>query len=770
MKTQHDARVTAKRSRSAARRALFALPLLTTTFATALPGLAHAAPSWPTKGLRPVAVYQFESTVDVTSSGGQPARTVIRGIAAMAVVDSDTNRVKFASVDVSQTDGTGSQPAAMPADFKASLETSFEVNRGASLTIVVDVNESEEVTNIKRSIAKQIGAMESRATAASNAAAMTASTDGFGRFNSAPTVNVVGSTMVREEHRTETDYDQLVVASDLSPDVSVDRTNVYDNNSGLLVSSDATERIAVDFGELPSNPTGPAAVTTAPGEHVTEQAVSKLTISRSEEWFRVSDMSRSTKETPMNTVVTDQMVMDAKKASAPTLGEALDAITANPDAPASSMGLAATIAGEPAKLDEVAVLLQKGAIADASLPAVTAALVEVGTPEAQAVIANEVLTRTDLSPDQMQSLAITAESVSKAVPELEKSVSALTNAGLGIGTVVPNSRNCNDPEDCLPTGGGGGGSTDLPKIPSLPYVKDWVTTIGNSFLGAEFGAGVSLTADPGPLGTHEYNAEARAHATGLILHQRIPVANGLLKTTVNQATNKRNISANLRVLDRTVYSFSRDVECGVELTGNLYTGTLPFFAVHFRVPVGPVVFEGGASAAGHLTVPWNVAARMCGPEGFASAKIEPTVWVDVRAYGGVSFLSLVAAGIEAVGTIAHTTITPRADLVWKPFVDAKPAARAMLQVNFQPLRLSVKAWLRILWWTRRWTLVNYNSPVYTWLVFNVQTENWARITTPSATLSIAPPVTLPGIGAAISNPPTSVTPTVDVVELAVLSE
>ncbi len=714
-------------------------PLLALLLGTALPGLTSAsnaalnntALNNTEKGLRPVAGYSFQSTVDLSKDGTSPARMVIRGIASLAKVNDQTNRIQLNSVEITQSDGSETRIVDLSAADQEALAESFDVVSDSS-TIIVGANEPAEITNIKRTLARELGLNEAAQIAASSTG------DAFGEFKGAPTVEDTKDAVTVTHERTTSDYTRLAIPSDLQPEIHVNQNETFDS-SGALISAGSVEQVSVDYGSLPADPQNPAAV----GESVTQKVTSTLSVVREGAGSRVRSLFGPTRQTSLDTEATTDIVASAQRASAPTVAEALQVVAADPSSPHASMSLAAAVSANPEGLGELQTALANGTVSTGEVAAVGSALAEVGTDPAQSVFASDVMTRPDLTDADRQNLAITASAFANLVPELAKALADTTEKGLSTGeqsrqierpdcdviltvSQTANSNAC--PGDGDGDGDGGPGPTVPPRF-SLPYVRDWTRQIGNNHLGAEFGAGVSLTGTPGPYGTNEYNAEARAHADGLILSHRIQIARAKVSTTVDQAAGTRNLSANIRVLGNTVYEFSTNVDCQVERSGNLYQGTLPLFNVSFYVPVGPVVFYGGASAAGHLDVPWHVRGRMCGPEGFAEASVDPQVYVQVRGYAGVSIF-VASAGLEAIGTIAHTTISPNAQLVWKPLVELTPAARFRIDLHFQAFQLKVRAWLRVLFWTRHWTLVDWSTPAHVWNLYSAETANWARLTTP----------------------------------------
>ena len=104
------------------------------------------------KGLRPVAGYVFESTVELSKDGASPARTVIRGTASLAKVDDETNRIHFDSIEVVQTDGIETHVVDLSPLHQAALRESFDVVNAEESAIVVGASEPEEITNIKRTV------------------------------------------------------------------------------------------------------------------------------------------------------------------------------------------------------------------------------------------------------------------------------------------------------------------------------------------------------------------------------------------------------------------------------------------------------------------------------------------------------------------------------------------------------------------------------------------------------------------------------------------
>lgn len=710
-----------KRASSAA----IAGPILAMILGSTLPGVmpsSSAALSHADKGLAPVAGYAFQSTVDLSSNGTSPARTVIRGIASLARVNPQTNRIQFNSVEVLQTDGNETQIVALSPAHRAALAESFEVVDGEVPSIVVGVSEPEEITNIKRTVGRELGLSADAHMAAS------ANGDAFGEFKGSATIEETDSGLSITRERSNEDYTRLSISAALDPQILVSGNETFDT-SGVLNSASSVEEVSIDYGSLPSDPRDP----TATGASITQKAAARLSIIRQGSGTRVASLFGPTRQNSLETAATTEIKSSAQRASAPTVAEALQVVEADPTSPSAAMTLAAAVSATPQGLVEVQLALANGTISNVEIPAVAGALAEVGTDSAQTVFLHDVMTHPDLTDIDRQNLAITAGAFTNPLPELATALAESTEKGLSIGESRQRIErpDCDIlDEPCPPTGGGNGGPPVTPRF-SLPYVNDWTRQIGNNSLGTEFGAGVSLTSAPGPYGTNEYNAEARAHADGLILNNRLPIARAKLSTTVDQTAGTRNLSANLRVLGANVYQFSTDIDCQVERSGNLYQGTLPIFNVSFFVPVGPVIFYGGASAAGHLGVPWHVRGRMCGPEGFVEASIDPQVYVQVRGYAGVSII-VASAGLEAIGTIAHTTISPNAQLVWKPLIETTPAARFRIQLQFQAFSLRVHAWLRILFWTRRWTLVTWSTPVHTWTLYSAETANWARLTTPPA--------------------------------------
>jgi hypothetical protein len=109
------------------------------------------------KSLTSSAGYQFDLHLEMTTEGGQPSRTSFRGRASLAEIDATTSRIQIQSIDMTQTDNGGVvRSVELSEQFRTPLQESFEVSSSDTPTLSVGQTEPEEVTNIKRALAKQI--------------------------------------------------------------------------------------------------------------------------------------------------------------------------------------------------------------------------------------------------------------------------------------------------------------------------------------------------------------------------------------------------------------------------------------------------------------------------------------------------------------------------------------------------------------------------------------------------------------------------------------
>jgi hypothetical protein len=676
------------------------------------------------------AGYQFDLRLDMASDGGQPSRTTFRGRASLAELDPNTSRIQIQSIEMAQTDNGGViRIVELAEQFRSPLTESFDVNASATPTLSVGQTEPEEVTNIKRVLAKQIALTpnESQPLATQLATIRADVTDGFGTFKNRASLARSKGKLVLKENRTEDDYTRLAIPDALNPDVVVQNTNVYNQSTGMLESSQTFEAISVDYGTLPESAQNPSGA----GARIVQTASSRMSVSKSGQGEPLTSPSESRRSVPIDTVVTDEMQSNARKASAPTFDEAMATISADPAAPSAALGLSARLQADPLAIVSLRKSLEAGSVSPELLPAVTAALIETNTTEAQLLLATSILGRGDLSAPQRQHLALTIGSIENPNPNLLVALRSakrkeLVSARIGSEPERPDPDACRiDPDDCIPVGGGGTG-TGTPPLMTFPYSKNWNQRIGNGILGADIGATIAITRNSAA--TSDYNSDVNAYAKGLILNQQFSIVDANLKTLSDRDGNRR-VEASIDVRGRGRETFTAGTGCSVDLEGNLYEGTLPFFATNFWIPVGPVVFYGGASAAGHVSVPWSVSARTCGSEGYAVGGFDPNVYVEVRAYGGISIF-IASAGLEAIGTIAKLTMSPSARILWKPTVSPDAAANFRLRMAFQPFSLKVRAWLRVLFWTKRWTLAEWSTPTLTWIAAEAQTANWLLVYRP----------------------------------------
>ncbi len=722
------------------------------------------------------AGYLFELELDVTSEAGLPARTSIRGSASLVEVDTTTSRIQIQSIDLTQTDNNGAvQPIELSTEFRTAFNEAFEAKSGTTPSLVVGQSEPEEVVNIKRALAKQIALTpdENQPVATQLAALRSDVTDGFGTFRNRVSLSRSKGRVLVKESRTEGDYTRLAVPESLNPDVVVQNTNVYNQTTGMLESSNTFEAITVDYGTVPlsaENPTGA-------GHRIVQTASSRMSVSATGPGSGVAAPTQPQRTVPIDTVVTDEMIRSARKASAPTFDEAMASINQDPQAPSSALALGARLQSDPLAMVTLRKTLQAG-IAPELLPAITAALMETNTPEAQAVLETSVLGRSDLSVEQRQHLAMSIASIDNPTPGLRAALDSAIGKELLSSEVRrperPEPTECELDPECVPGGGGPTGS-GTPPVMTFPYTHIWNQRIGNGVLGADIGAAIAITRNPNT--TNDYNSDVNAYARGLALGHNFAIVDANLKT-ISDSSGNRNVEASIDVRGRGRETFTTSGGCNLDIEGNLYQGTLPLFSANFWIPVGPVVFTGGASAAGHVSVPWTVVARTCGSDGFANGGFNPNVFVEVRAYGGISIF-IASAGIEAIGTIAKYTMSPSAKIVWKPTVSPDAAAEFRLQMSFQPFSLRVRAWLRILFWTKRWTLAEWSTSTRSWVAALAQTSNWRLVTqsnnpaiatasglkaaatiTSVSPVAIAPVTTSTPLTATISSNPTatSITP------------
>ena len=712
-----------------------------------------------TRTLASTAGYLFDLRLDISTDGGQPARTSFLGQASLAEVDATTSRIQIQSIQLSQTDDTGAvQPVELSAQSRASLQDSFDVNSGGTPTLLVGQTEPEEVINIKRALAKQIALTpnENQSLATQLAVIRADVTDGFGTFKNRASLARSKGKVVLKESRTEADYTRLAVPQTLNPDVVVQNTNVYNQSTGLLESSQTFEAITVDYGTLPESAQNP----TGAGARIQQSASSRMRVSRSGQGEPVASPNEPQHAVPIDTVATDEMERNARKASAPTFEEAMAVIATNPQAPSSALGLSARLQADPLAMVSLGKTLQAGSVSPELLPAITAALMETNTTEAQLILATSILGRSDLTAEQRQHLALSIASIENPTPDLLIAVRSAKGNEL-LTTEVrrperPDPTECELDPDCTP-GGGGPTGTGTPPVMTFPYSKIWNQRIGNAVLGADIGAGISITRNANT--TNDYNSDTNAYAKGLVLGQEFSVVDANLKT-ISDANGNRRVEASIDIRGRGRETFTTSGGCDVNMGGNFYAGTLPFFATNFWIPVGPVIFYGGASAAGHVSLPWSVQARTCGGDGYTVGRFDPNVFVEVRAYGGISIF-IASAGLEAIGTIAKLTMSPSARILWKPTISPDAAAEFRLQMAFQPFSLRVRAWLRVLFWTKRWTLAEWSTPTRIWVAALAQTANWNLVYWPNSAAIAAPP--LPGLKASVAivntPPPTQQPPT-----------
>jgi hypothetical protein len=713
------------------------------------PSLAKATPN---RSSGASAGYLFDLGLDVTTEGAQPARTSFRGRASLAEIDTTTSRIQIQSIEMTQTDSVGLvKSIELSSEFRSAFNESFEAKLGTSPTLVVGETEPEEVTNIKRALAKQIALTpdENQPVAVQLAALRSDITDGFGTFKNRTSLTRSKGKVFVKQSRTEGDYTQLAVPESLNPDVVVQSTNVYNQTTGMLESSQTFEAITVDYGTLPQSPQNP----NGEGPRIVQTASSRMSVSKSGPGEPVASPTQQQRVVPIDTVVTDDMVRSARKASAPTFDEAMATIAAAPDAPSAALGLGARLQSDPLAMGSLRKTLEAGTPPE-FLPAVTAALLETNTAEAQAILATSILGRGDLSAEQRQHLALSIASIENPIPSLLGAIRAATSKEL-LSTEVrrperPDPTECQLDPDCIPGGGGPTGS-GTPPLMTFPYAKTWNQRIGNGVLGADIGAAISITRNPNT--TNDFNSDVNAYARGLALGHDFPIVDANLKT-ISDSSGNRNVEASIDIRGRGRETFTTTSGCNLDLEGNLYEGTLPLFAASFWIPVGPVVFYGGASGAGHVSVPWSVGARTCGSDGFAAGRFDPNVFVEVRAYGGISII-IASAGIEAIGTIAHFTMSPSAKIRWKPTVSPEAAAEFRLQMAFQPFALRVRAWLRVFFWTKRWTLAEWSTPTRIWVAALAQTANWSLVNSPGSLTAIAPVSGSKAVASVVTSPPST---------------
>jgi hypothetical protein len=679
-----------------------------------------------TKTVASSAGYAFDLHVDMATDGEQPSRTSFRGRASLAELDSTLSRIQIHAIAMTQTDNEGVvRPVELSESFQVALNEPFDVNTEGTSTLLVGQTEPEEVTNIKRSLAKQIALTpnEGQTLAAQLAVIRSDVTDGFGTYKNRSSLTRAKGRVVLKENRTEADYTRLGIPGSLNPEVDVVNTNVYNQSTGLLESSQTFEAVTVDYGSLPQSAQNP----TVEGRQIAQSASSRMSVSRTGQGEPLDEPGAQRRAVSVDTTVTDDMKQNARKASAPTFDEALAAVSSDPEAPASALGLAARLQSDPRALITLRKTLEAGTVSPQLLPAIASALIETNTPEAQSILVTSVLGRNDLSAEQRQHLALSITSVDNPTPGLLAAIrSAKNNELLSTEVRRPNRP---DPTECeleLTCNPGGGGPTGPPPLMTFPYSKTWNQRIGNAALGADIGAAVSITRNPNS--TNDFNSDVNAYAKGLVLAQQFSVVDANLKTITDPSGNRR-VEASIDVRGRGRETFTTGTGCLVDLEGNLYEGTLPFFATSFWIPVGPVVFYGGASAAGHVSIPWAVSARTCGSNGYAIGSFSPNVYVQVRAYGGISIF-IASAGLEAIGTIADLTMTPTARIRWNPAVSPDAGARFILEIAFRPFALKVRAWLRVLFWTKRWTLAEWRTPLRVWTAASAQTANWGLFVFP----------------------------------------
>jgi hypothetical protein len=679
-----------------------------------------------TKTVASSAGYAFDLYVDMATDGEQPSRTSFRGRASLAELDSTLSRIQIHAIAMAQTDNGGVvRPVELSESFRVALNEPFDVNTDGTPTLLVGQTEPEEVTNIKRSLAKQIALTpnEDQTLAGQLAIIRSDITDGFGTYKNRSSLTRAKGRVVLKENRTEADYTRLAIPGSLNPEVDVVNTNVYNQSTGLLESSQTFEAVTVDYGSLPQSAQNP----TVEGRQIAQSASSRMSVSRTGQGEPLDVPGAQRRVVSVDTTVTDDMKQNARKASAPTFDEAMAAVNSDPEAPSSALGLAARLQSDPQAMITLRKTLEAGTVSPQLLPAVASALIETNTPEAQSILVTSVLGRNDLSAEQRQHLALSIASVDNPTPGLLAAIRSAKNNEL-LSTDVrrpnrPDPTECELDPTCIP---GGGGQTGPPPLMTFPYAKTWNQRIGNAALGADIGAAISITRNPNS--TNDFNSDVNAYAKGLVLAQQFSVVDANLKTITDPSGNRR-VEASIDVRGRGRETFTTGTGCLVDLEGNLYEGTLPFFATSFWIPVGPVVFYGGASAAGHVSVPWGVSARTCGSNGYAIGSFSPNVYVEVRAYGGISIF-IASAGLEAIGTIADLTMTPSARIRWNPAVSPDAGARFSLEIAFRPFALKVRAWLRVLFWTKRWTLAEWRTPLRVWTAAWAQTANWGLFVLP----------------------------------------
>lgn len=183
--------------------------------------------------------------------------------------------------------------------------------------------------------------------------------------------------------------------------------------------------------------------------------------------------------------------------------------------------------------------------------------------------------------------------------------------------------------------------------------RSWNRRLGSSNLGVEFPGGVTLISPPAYSGIYAY---AYQKATALIYGRNFSVVTGELRTY--RSGSNQIFGAYLTIggnLLRRQYETS--LPCASARSGTLYSGSVTFVNVTFRIPIFAVItLDINVRATGSFNLSYGLNINVCNPADMTvGAGITPRAWANASAS---AYLNIVVArgGATLTATILNTSM------------------------------------------------------------------------------------------------------------------
>jgi hypothetical protein len=253
----------------------------------------------------------------------------------------------------------------------------------------------------------------------------------------------------------------------------------------------------------------------------------------------------------------------------------------------------------------------------------------------------------------------------------------------------------------------------------------WNRIIGNSNLGVAFPGGTTLMSPPAYSGFYAY---AYQRANALIYGRTFSVLNGELRTY--RSGSNQVFGAYLTIggnLIRRQYEVT--LPCAASRSGTLYSGSITFVNVTFRIPIFAVItLDINVRATGSFNLSFALSVNVCNPANLtASAGITPRAWASVSAS---AYLNIVVArgGATLTATLLNTTMNAGISASYNA---TSNNFRFCVNINIvtQPLSGGLSVWADVRvprwgWPPWKWkrvgqaTIWSFSSPSYTYSLLN----------------------------------------------------